>query len=186
MNRMRFLAAALVVGAGLLAASSLVRAKPDAVGDKAVARGKYLVTIMSCNDCHTPGTFWGAPDTSRTLSGSEMGWVGPWGVAYAANLTPDPETGLGKWKPAEIAKVLRTGNRPDGRQLSPAMPWLNYSILTDADALAIASYLKTLPVVKHEVPKPLPSGAEVTGSVLAMPAPSAWDAPRTAGEPDKK
>ena len=65
-----------------------------------------------------------------------------------------------------------------GRQLAPAMPWLNYSNLSEADAMAIAVYLKTLKPVKHAVPKPLPPGTAARGPVLAFPAPSAWDAPR--------
>lgn len=147
--------------------------------DDRIAKGKYLVTIMGCNDCHTPGTFYGAPDMERFLSGSELGWVGPWGVVYAANLTPDDETGLGQWTPEQIAKAIRSGNRPDGRQLAPAMPWLNYSALTDSDVLAIAAYLKTLKPVKHAVPKPVEPGGKVEGPVLAFPPPPAWDAPRT-------
>lgn len=179
MHRSRILAGALVVGAAILAAASFVNAKPE-VADKATARGKYLVSVIGCNDCHTPGTFYGAPDFDRFLSGSEMGWGGPWGTVYAGNLTPDPETGLGKWTPEQIAKAIRTGNRPDGRQLSVAMPWQNFANLSDADAMAVATYLKSLKPVVHAVPKPLEPGAEVKGPVLAFPPPSAWDAPREA------
>ena len=190
MNRMRLAAFSLVVGTVLLAAASLGLARSAASDDvktggqrgtsagASIARGKYLVTIMACNECHTPGSFYGAPDSSRFLSGSEMGWAGPWGIAYAANLTPDSLTGLGRWKGEQISMALRTGNRPDGRQLSAAMPWINYSHLTDGDALAIASYLKTLKSVKHAVPPPLKPGEDVTGSVLGFPPPNAWDAPR--------
>ncbi len=200
MNRIRLAAASLVAGSIVLAAAALApgpgdaRAAAGAAGQAAsaradtasVARGRYLVTIMACNDCHTPGSLYGGPDPERFLAGSEMGWAGPWGVVYAANLTPDPETGLGQWTPEEIAKTIRTGNRPDGRQLAGAMPWLNYSNLTDADGLAIARYLRTLKPVKHTVPKPLAPGAEVKGPVLAFPPPSAWDAPREAAAGEKK
>ncbi len=167
-------AASLValIGAGRVASAEAP--KPD----ERIAQGKYLVSIMGCNDCHTPGTFYGASDATRFLSGSELGWVGPWGVVYAANLTPDAETGLGKWTSAQIAQAIRTGNRPDGRQLVAAMPWLNYSVLTDADAMAIATYLKTLTPVKHVVPKPVAPGVEAKGALLAFPPPPAWDAPR--------
>jgi cytochrome c553 len=82
--------------------------------------------------------------------------------------------------------AIRSGNRPDGRQLAPAMPWLNYSNLSEPDAMAIAAYLKTLKPVKHAVPKPLPPGAEAKGPVLAFPPPSAWDAPREAAAEPKK
>jgi mono/diheme cytochrome c family protein len=186
MNRIRLAAIALVTGTAVLAAAALglsrtavaADADPKAAADASIARGKYLVAIMSCNDCHTPGTLYGAPDAARFLAGSEMGWAGPWGIAYAANLTPDSLTGLGRWSASEISKAIRTGNRPDGRQLSAAMPWLNFSNLTDDDALAIANYLKTLRPVKHAVPRPLKPGEDVTGPVLAFPQPSAWDAPR--------
>ena len=187
MNIRRSIASALVA-ATLLAVVSAVQAS-DAVAPKADARvehGRYMVAIMGCNDCHTPGTFYGAPDAERFLSGSELGWVGPWGVVYAANLTPDAETGLGKWKPEEIAKAIRSGNRPDGRQLATAMPWRNYAALTVDDALAIALYLKTLKPVKHAVPKPVEPGIEVKGALLTFPPPSPWDAPRAPAEGAQK
>ena len=84
-----------------------------------VARGEYLTTIMGCNDCHTPGTFFGAPDFGRKLSGSELGWVGPWGTTYARNLTPDAETGIGSWSADDIVKTIRTGQRADGTEVLP-------------------------------------------------------------------
>ena len=190
MNRIRLAASSLVAGTVLLAAASLLLATSNASeqlksgGERgtsagaSIARGQYLVAIMACNDCHTPGSFYGAPDSARFLSGSEMGWAGPWGIAYAANLTPDSLTGLGRWNVEQISMALRAGNRPDGRQLSAAMPWINFSHLTDGDVLAIASYLKTLKAVRHAVPPPLKPGEDVTGSVLGFPPPSAWDAPR--------
>ena len=173
---MRLTAAALSVATLVGAAVAFAATTKTPSADK-VARGKYLVTVMGCNDCHTPGTFYGAPDMKRFLPGSEMGWAGPWGTVYAANLTPDAETGLGKWTEAEIAKAIRTGNRPDGRQLAPIMPWMNFANLTDADANGIAAYLKTLPPVKHAVPAPVAPGETPKGPVLVMPPPSAWDAP---------
>src|SRR5690349_4230985 len=90
----------------------------------AFARGKYLVTIAGCGDCHTPGTFLGKPDLKRVLGGSDVGFEIPGaGVFYGPNLTPDPETGLGKWTRQQIVTALRTGVRPDGRRLAPIMPW---------------------------------------------------------------
>ncbi len=143
--------------------------------EEKLARGKYLVSVMACTDCHTPGSFWGAPDTARFLAGSEMGWAGPWGVVYARNLTPD-SSGLATWTEDQIVTAIRTGNRPDGRQLAPIMPWTDLTHLTDDDAHAIAAYLKNLPAVVHRVPDPLPPGKKATGSVLNFPAPSVWDA----------
>jgi mono/diheme cytochrome c family protein len=154
--------------------------------DPVVAQGQYLVSVIACNDCHTPGSLYGAPDRTQFLAGSEMGWSGPWGTVYAANLTPDTDTGLGKWSVAEIAKTIRTGNRPDGRQLAPAMPWLDFANLTDMEATAIATYLKSLPAIVHSVPKPVPPGAEVHGPAFAFPPPTTWDAPREASDTPKQ
>lgn len=167
----------------LMSFSCAPAAPPVADAASRVERGRYLVQVTGCNDCHTPGTFYGAPDAQRMLSGSEMGWAGPWGVVYAANLTPDSTTGLGQWSIEDITKALRTGNRPDGRQLATVMPWLNFSNFTDEDVRSIATYLKSIPPVTHEVPKPVPPGAEVQGPVLAFPPPSAWDAPREGSAP---
>lgn len=161
----------------LIAVGATFAAKTKPARPSELERGKYLVTITGCNDCHTPGTFYGAPDFQRQLSGSEMGWEGPGGVVFAANLTPDPETGLGQWSDAEIVKAIRTGNRPDGRQLSPSMPWMNFASLSDEDAHAIVAYLRSIPAVKHAVPAPMPPGTEFKGPVLRFPPPSAWDVP---------
>lgn len=132
-----------------------------AVADKANAadwqaeRGKYLLSIIPCTDCHTPGTFLGKPDMSRYLGGSEVGFEVPGlGVFYGPNLTPDKETGLGSWTKEQIATATRTGKRPDGRILAPPMPIATFKNLTQADALAIAAYLKTLPPIKNKVPGP--------------------------------
>ena len=141
-----------------------------------VARGRYLVGIMSCTDCHTPGTFYGAPDTTRFLSGSDIGWIGPWGVVHARNLTPD-STGIGSWTVEQIAHALKTGNTPDGTQLAPIMPWMNYAeFLTEEDAMAIASFLKTIPPVVHENLPRIPPGQPVTGSNIGFPPPPPYDA----------
>lgn len=118
-----------------------------------VERGAYLATIMDCTGCHTPGTFLGKPDMARMLGGSEVGFQIPGlGIFYPPNLTPDAETGIGKWSTADIIKAVRTGVRPDGRQLAPAMPYMSYGKLTDADANALAAYLKSLKPVKNAAP----------------------------------
>ena len=149
-------------------------AKPDPV-----ARGRYLTTIMSCNDCHTPGYFYGAPDTSRRLSGSDLGWAGPWGVVRARNLTPDSATGIGTWTADQIVHARRTGNTPDGSQLAPIMPWMNFaSILDEDDARAIAAYLKSLPPITHKNLDRIPPDHKPTGAVIFLPPPPAWDVPK--------
>ena len=125
----------------------------SAQSQERIKRGEYLVTIMDCAGCHTPGIFLGKPDPDRAFGGSEVGFQIPGlGIFYPPNLTPDPETGLGKWSEADIVKAVRTGVRPDGRVLAPVMPYHNYGKLTDADAQALASYLKSLKPVRHQVP----------------------------------
>jgi hypothetical protein len=76
------------------------------------------------------------------------------GVFYPPNLTPDAETGLGKWSDAEIITAFTTGMRPDGRQLAPMMPWMSYAHINADDASALVAYLRSLPPVKHKVPGP--------------------------------
>ncbi|MPR12583.1 c-type cytochrome [Microvirga tunisiensis] len=138
-----------------LAAGSLMSV-PPAFAQSQTQRGEYLVTIMDCTGCHTPGTFLGKPDMQRPLAGSEVGFQIPGlGIFYPPNLTPDPETGLGKWSEADIIKAVRTGVRPDGRQLVPIMPYHSYGKLTDADAKALAGYLKSLKPVRNQVPGPV-------------------------------
>jgi mono/diheme cytochrome c family protein len=155
---------------------------PGAVTDaEKIARGRYLTVVAGCNDCHTPGYLYGVPDTTRLLSGSELGWKGPWGVSYARNLTPDPQTGIGAWSETDIVTAIRTGRRPDGRMLMPPMPWTDFASLTDDDAVSIAKYLKSIPPVPHKMPDILGPDATPTGSIIAFPPPSAWDAPRAPG-----
>ena len=175
------LAAALSVTLVLTSAAPRRRHHAAAAGGSTAAkvkRGEYLATIIGCNDCHTPGVLFGAPDFSRKLAGSELGWKGPWGISYARNLTPDLETGIGKWSEAEIVKTIRTGQRPDGTVLLPPMPYQDFAILTDADAYAIAAYLKSIPPIQHKVPDRVPPGQDATGSIIVFPPPSTWDAPK--------
>jgi hypothetical protein len=151
-----------------------------------VERGKYLVNGIGCNDCHTPlkmGANGPEPDMSRMLSGHpeqyritnpaaapagewQSGFVGaptstafsgPWGVSFAANLTPDQNTGLGIWTEGMFIKALRTGKHFGvSRPILPPMPWQNFSKLTDDDLEAIWAYLRTVPAITNHVPDPLP------------------------------
>lgn len=146
------LALAILVGAALLAAQSLSAGAEHVSGD--VARGQYLTSIMDCAGCHTPGALAGKPDPERWLAGSDVGFALPGGgVVYPPNLTPDPETGLGRWSEEDIARAVRQGQSRNGRILVPVMPWPSYSVLTDADARAIAAYLKSVPAVRFAVPR---------------------------------
>jgi mono/diheme cytochrome c family protein len=125
---------------------------PATADEAQVARGRYLVGIAGCSDCHTPGGMLGSPDMNRYLGGSDVGFSIPTqGVFVGQNLTPDKETGLGQWTDVEIVTAIRKGKRPDGSELSGVMPWESFSRLTDEDALAIAAFLRSLPPVSNKV-----------------------------------
>ncbi len=154
--------------------------------EEQIVRGKFLVDIGGCNDCHSPKimTAMGpVPDTTRLLSGHPAGemlpsidtsmiapgkwvltsgtdftaWVGPWGISFSANLTPDQETGTGAWTPEVFIKAMRTGkNMGVGRSLLPPMPWQAIGQLSNEDLTCIFEYLHSLPAIKNKVPDPVP------------------------------
>ena len=134
--------------------SSGSTSNPAAAAASSTERGKYLVRIMACADCHNTGSFSPKPEEGF-LQGATVGFELPgMGVFYPPNLTPDADAGIGKWSEADIVTALRTGKTPDGRNLAPIMPWQRYAVLTDDDANAIAAYLKSLPPSSHKVPPP--------------------------------
>ena len=173
-----------MVAGMLVATSALIR---DASAETQIERGKYLVTLGGCNDCHTPGSFLGHPDMSRFLGGSDVGFSIPgMGVFVGRNLTPDPETGLGKWTTEQIVTAFTTGIRPDGRVLAPIMPWQDFAHLTKSDALAIAAYLKSLPPVKNAVPGPFgPNETPTTFVMTVVPGAVYAGLPKPPGPPPK-
>lgn len=154
----------------LLATASLAMPLGAHAADShAIARGKYLVTVGSCTDCHTPGSFFGKPDMSKFLGGSDVGFAIPHlGVFVGPNLTPDKTTGLGNWTEAQIVNAITKGQTPEGRTLAPVMPWHGYANLTKSDALAIAAYLKSLPAVSHKVAGPFGPNETPTTFVMAV------------------
>lgn len=84
-------------------------------------------------------------------------WVGPWGISFAANLTPDVETGTGSWTEAMFIKAIRSGKHlGEGRPILPPMPWENFARLNDSDLKAIFAYLRSLPPIKNAVREPVP------------------------------
>lgn len=124
-----------------------------------VERGRYLVALLGCGNCHTDGALIGMPNAERRLAGSQVGiaWSNPLeeanpGVVYPSNLTPDPETGIGNWSLQDIVTMLLSGVDSHGSLSLPVMPWLAYSRLLPEDATAIAMYLESLPPLKHRVP----------------------------------
>src|SRR5687767_12596685 len=148
--------------------------RAEAADREQINRGKYLVTLGLCTDCHTPGYFFGKPDMARYLAGSEVGFEIPGlGVFHGRNLTPDVETGIGAWSADEIVTAIQTGTRPDGRILAPIMPWHAFAELTKPDAYAIAAYLKSLPPVANQVPGPFGPTETPTSFVFKVVAPPA-------------
>lgn len=86
-------------------------------------------------------------------------WAGPWGVSFAANLTPDNETGIGEWTEEAFVQSLRTGKhqgQPNGRDILPPMPWPGIKLMTDEDLKALWAYLRSIPPMKNQVPFPVP------------------------------
>jgi hypothetical protein len=127
-----------------------------AADDSRIERGRYLVDLLSCASCHTDGQLINDPVKERYLAGSSVGIAysdgeNP-GVVFPANLTPDPETGLGRWTREEITRNVRYGIDKHGRQQLPIMPWPGYAHMAIEDAEAITSYLMSIPAVKHQVP----------------------------------
>ena len=153
-----------------------------------IARGKYLVALSGCNDCHTPlksGPNGPEPDMTRQLSGHPekavlpppprltdspwfaatagmTAWAGPWGISYASNLTPDQATGLGIWTEEMFVKAMRTGKHmSSGRDILPPMPWQNLAAASGEDLKAVFAYLRSLPPIQNHVPDPTSPGGAV-------------------------
>jgi len=166
------------------AAAPSAAAMPKARLTTEQARGQYLMSTSACMDCHTPwklGDKGPEPDVTRLYSGhpeqlkmppppalpegpwvmtagvTNTAWAGPWGVSFTANLTPDMETGLGRWTEADFIRTIRTGRHMGrGREVLPPMPIAVYNHFTDRDLKAIFAYLRTVPPIRNKVPDPAP------------------------------
>jgi mono/diheme cytochrome c family protein len=162
-----------------LAAIAILLTSVNANAQRQIVRGKYLANFGGCNDCHTPGYFFGKPDMDRYLGGSEVGFEIPdLGVFHGPNLTPDKETGLGNWSRDQIVTALKTGTRPDGRVLAPIMPWRALATMTNNDLRAIAAYLQSLKPVKNKVPGPFGPKDTPTAFVMKIVPPAGGTPPR--------
>jgi hypothetical protein len=164
----------------LLIVGATTKTTKQSAAEARVKRGAYLVTIMACDDCHTPmkmGPNGPEPDMSRRLSGhpemmkmppapamngpwvwagagTNTAFAGPWGVSYTANLTPDPQSGLGSaWNEERFIQAIRTGKHiGSGRPINPPMPWPSYRHASDEDLKAIWAFLRTVKPMKNFVP----------------------------------
>lgn len=173
----------------LLANPGKPSVKTESAPQAQIERGRYLVRFGDCATCHTPmkmGPNGPEPDFTRFLSGHPAGtklpapdlkpgpwfaatagmtaWAGPWGVSYAANLTPDRDTGIGIWTEEMFLQAMRSGKHMGaGRPILPPMPWQAISTLNDDDLKAIFAYLHSLPAISNRVPDPLgPDGTVVS------------------------
>ena len=154
---MRELLARRIAGAAiasLILASSLVasgRAQTNKVGTSLdpqnfgqIERGRYLAIAGDCSSCHT------VPGSGQPFAGGRPIET-PFGVVVGANITPDPDTGIGAWSDETFVRALREGKGHDGQLLYPAMPYPYYTKLTESDALAIRAYLNTVKPVRNAV-----------------------------------
>jgi mono/diheme cytochrome c family protein len=159
--------------------------KKEMSNDELIARGKYIANIGGCNDCHSPKlmTQMGpVPDTTKLLSGYHetlpilpidtsltspgkwiitndelTKWVGPWGITFAANITPDSATGIGAWTLDNFTATMRTGKHlGTGRMILPPMPWQSVGQLSDEDMKALFTYIQSVPAINNRVPNPVP------------------------------
>ena len=184
---------AIVASVALMTCAPKTGDQPGS-GSASVERGKYIVTAGACNDCHTPWTMGPqgpAPDMSRMLSGHpagmpinapakvEMPWMwagdmtmtafsGPWGVSFAANLTPDSATGIGAWTQDMFLSTIKNGKHVGtGRPILPPMPWESFKNFSDNDLASIYLYLMTIPKISNKVQEPIagtmPPGAGLNG-----------------------
>ena len=183
MNTLKLLIVAL---SATLALGAHAQGKPSPTGDKdqQLSRGRYLVEgIAACGNCHSPRDEKGAVVPGKGLSGG-MVFDTPAFRAVAPNITPDAETGIGKWTDAQLGKAIREGIRPDGTVIGPPMPVEFLRQVSDEDLAAMIAYLRTQAPVRNAVAKsaykmPLPPNYGPTLGKVS--APSASDAIRYGG-----
>ena len=152
---MKSTAMAVVTAAITLAAVTAASAQTP------VERGSYLVNgLLTCGNCHTPRGPGGVFDMSKQLSGGPQTFDEAGFTVKGANLTPDADTGSGKWSAADLKRVLREGKRPDGVQLATVMPYAFYKVFTERDLDAVVAYVRSVPAVSNKVQTPVYKAAQ--------------------------
>jgi mono/diheme cytochrome c family protein len=144
---------------------SLPEASPAEPTAELVARGKYVFATAGGCACHTP------PD-GLGLNAGGMKFELFIGVVYARNITPDPETGIGKWTDPQLTNAIRRGERPDGSKLFPIHPYKNLGNIADDEIEALVAYLKSVKPIRSAVP---PRSLTIPVPTLTVP-----NAPKTA------
>lgn len=129
---------------GLLSASSTGATGKQPIIADLFAQGEYIFRAAGCHGCHTDEKHGG-----KALAGRRA-LETPFGIFYSPNITPDPETGIGKWSEADFIRALREGLSPKGEQYYPAFPYPSYTLLTDDDLRALWLYLRVQPAVSQK------------------------------------
>lgn len=145
----------------LAAASSAAMAADPAASAGQVERGRYLIRVSGCNDCHTPnyGRQNGQVDEKLWLTGDALGWSGPWGTTYATNLRL-LLAGMSERQWLQHARSM---------QPRPPMPWFNVRAMSDADLKAIYAFTRALGAAGAPVPAYVPPGSKPMGPVVRFP-----------------
>ena len=115
----------------------------DSARAQAVRRGEYLAQLGDCIACHT------TTDGGQPFAGG-LPIPTPFGTFYTPNITPDADTGLGKWSESDFIKVMKEGIRPDGSNSFPAFPYVYFNRVKEADLRDLWAYLQAIPAVKQE------------------------------------
>jgi len=141
--------------------------------DVRVGRGRYLVNgVGRCFWCHSPLND-GDPATPRPESRGSGDVLDPKTPVNAPNITPDPETGIGRWSDAQVVRAIREGTGRDGRLLRGDHPSTYYSVMTDEDAAAVVAYLRSLPPIHRALPRSAPVRRRGESVQVATPPASA-------------
>lgn len=156
-------AVATTVAAALVAAAGMASAASKTQADASVQRGRYVVTIGGCNDCHTPGFAMsgGKVGEKEWLVGDSLGWRGPWGTTYAVNLRRYMQSLTEK---AWVDKARHLTARPP-------MPYWALNGMTDADLRAVYRFVRSLGAAGELAPSYIPPGQEPKPPYVTFPAP---------------
>jgi len=121
-----------------------------------VERGRYLVEgILTCGNCHSPRGPGGGVDAAKLYSGGPQTFDEPTFTVKGTNITPDPDSGIGKWSADDLKKALIEGVRPPGVPLAPIMPYGFYKVFTTGDLDAVVAYMRSVPAVSNKVQAPV-------------------------------